>query len=244
MQDESMGVTHEEIQEAIAAYAINSPASDDMPATEKDLLEHIAGCEECGVLFRDLREVAGDLALIAPPIPVSAELEQRILSGVRFQQQERAPSRRKAPRGHRSLVAASVIAIALGALSASLYVRGNDGQTRSQQIAAILADPTAERAAICNTRPKRQCTVAVTRDGAGALVASKLPAIPANSYYELWLVKDGTPLAIKIFRPSDGPTEFLFNVTRGDYDAAAITIERRMEQRPTGEMVFSGSLKA
>jgi len=231
-------MTHQQTEELVAAYALDSV--EDRRAADEQLLDHVAGCESCRALFLDLREVAGDLALAATPVPVSADLEARVLAAARGESQDHAPAvRRPSWFARRSLVAASVVGLlALGALGGAALRSPNDSFGR--QVASILADPKAERAPIC----ARGCTVAVTARGDGVLLAPHLKTPPAGKVYELWLIKDGTPLAVRVFTPGRDGTQFLFHVTRADYDAAAVTVERRLEQRPTGAMVYSAALKA
>src|SRR5437764_11367948 len=73
---------HIEIQEAIAAYVTHSIDPEERARTEHELLEHLPGCPSCTALMRDLRELAGDLALIPDARSISETGEARVMTAV------------------------------------------------------------------------------------------------------------------------------------------------------------------
>src|SRR5258708_4608561 len=130
---------HEAIRQAIAAQALDALDDVERASVEHELLQHIAGCDECLTLFRDLREIAGDLALASGSREVSEELESRVLAAVReipSQSDDRvSPRRRLVVRV--AAVAAIVALVASWSLSAVLVRRTHQNDARTAATSAL-----------------------------------------------------------------------------------------------------------
>jgi anti-sigma factor RsiW len=66
---------HDGIRQMIAAFVLDALDPDERGRVDRELLEHLPGCDECLALMRDLREVGGELALGAGAAAVSPTLE-------------------------------------------------------------------------------------------------------------------------------------------------------------------------
>src|SRR6266542_4298875 len=109
-----MNGSHVEIEELIAAYAVHALDVNERAHVQTEILEHIAGCDACRNLFRDLNELSGDLALAAPPARVSEDLETRIMDAARGERPaspQKAGSARWPMRIASAIAAAAVVAL-------------------------------------------------------------------------------------------------------------------------------------
>jgi len=132
-----------------------------------------------------LRRVHALLVEAGPPPEMTPELE----AGPTFGTTLGARQRRSRIRRRAMLLAAAVAVLALVFLGG--YLAGNPGKTASGHILQLSGTPAAPHAiASLQIEPK---------DAAGnwpmKLAVEGLPALPAQSYYEVYLVRDGKPWA-------------------------------------------------
>lgn len=232
-----MNDAHRSIQELIAAYALDALDEPGRHRAEADLLDHVARCAECAALFRDLRETAADLAIAAEPVAPPPNLEGDLLSAIRAETPVvRAP--RRAPWWRQMTAAAAIMAI--GLLSGMfLQTARSDRETRLA--VSIMSDPTSESATLSGARGSG--LVFVAPDGRGVLIARELKEPPKGRVLKLWLMHDGTPVPSVAFTPGDDIVTL--RVAPGDYDAAAVTVERDPDVKaPSGKPIYTGALSA
>src|ERR1051325_3445563 len=74
---------HPHVEYLIAAYAIGALEDDERRSAGAELLDHLATCAPCRDLYRELRDVTTDLGLAVDPVPVPAELTQRVMDSLR-----------------------------------------------------------------------------------------------------------------------------------------------------------------
>jgi hypothetical protein len=237
---------HERIEEMVAAFALGSLERGD--EAEHELLEHIPGCSSCRALFRDLREVAADLALAAPARPVPPSLEQRILARIRG---EERPVVKPAVRSISMRTAAVAAAVALvlagglGAWAASLSGRIARAERRAALAAAALSVVNDPNASVYSLTGGRGSLLLASRPGGRAvLVGSGMPDPGEGKIYELWLLKDTKATAIDVFRPDDGAVVLPVDSDILAFDAVAVTIETGKVDRPTTQPVYTTRLDA
>ncbi|HVL32071.1 MAG TPA: anti-sigma factor [Actinomycetota bacterium] len=240
-------MTHLDNEQHIAAYLLGSLDEGERRRAEPELIEHIAGCDPCRELYVALKETTSDLALVAEPIAMSPEFEDRVLGAVRAEGVDTLAARRaqRVPKFARKALVASIAAVlALSGTTAYLYSSRQEERRLQQQAAAIIHDPAAAHVDLC--KEEARCNVSVLPSGKGVLVAANLPAPPEGKVMELWLLKEGIPTPAKVFEGVRGQVWLLFEVAPGHYDHAAITIEPGPHgtQRPTGPMIYSGELTA
>lgn len=233
-------MTHSEIEETIAAYALGSLGGDERRAVERELLDHIAGCDGCRRTFRELREAAGDLAMAVRPEPLPAGLEERVMAEVRGGAKAEPPARHRASRG----IAAAAIAavVALGAWNVRIARDLDDARAdadRARAVAALLADPAADRRSLEGAAGDSQAVLAIGRDRTAALVGA-FPALRDDQVLELWLLRDGTPIPAAVLRPRDRYAFFALLATPAGDDRFAITIEPGPDgsPAPTTEPIY------
>ena len=235
---------HIEIQEAIAAYVPHSLDPEARARTEHELLEHLPGCPSCTALLSDLRELAGDLALVPDARPVSATGEARVMTAVNGSRAAGAARARSAWPRAAAGVAAVVIA-ASAVVNVIVVSRANHSDTRARaaiNAIALVSDPRAQHAALQG--PTGSLTMSVLPSGRGVLIAQGLRPAPRGSVYELWLAQDARYVPVRTFTPDGGDVLLPFSVEGGSYTGAAITIEQHYVTQPTRAPSYSGSLTA
>jgi anti-sigma-K factor RskA len=236
---------HPNIEELIAAYSLDAVQEQDRRGVERDLLEHLPGCSSCQALLRDLRDVAGDLALAAGTSPLPPEFEKRLMDAARGE--KRATGRARTRWVSRAALMVALLSIAALAtwnvrLAGSLHdVRAQKGSIVAAS--RLLNDPSARRAPLTSAAsPQAVITVALRADGRAALLGTRLPSVPAGKVLELWLMRGDEPVAAAVFRARAGVAALTFSVPSGEFDGAAITIEKGPHgaPKPTGPMIFTG----
>lgn len=239
-----MMTDHVQIQEAIAAYVTHSLDPAERSETERQLLEHLPGCESCTALMRDLRELSGDLALAPEPRPMSETSERAVMARIQGAPPASAARARSAwPRAAAAVVALVIAGSA--AINVVIASRANHSDERARAAIAALAvfsDPSAKRAVLQGQ--KGSVAMSVLPSGSGVLIAHGLAQPPSGSVYELWLAQDGRYIPVRVFSPSGGDVVLSFNVSPGAYTGTAVTVEHRFVQQPTSAPIYMGSLPA
>jgi anti-sigma-K factor RskA len=178
------------------AYALDALGEADRVAFER----HLGDCESCRQEASSLREAAGHLAevtAVAPP----ARLRGQILAEAALTRQQPPPvaEGQSAPRvwlarpaAPRLAVAVAgmcmLIALGLGALTLTTQQRLRVEEAHSREIAAILNAPDAD---IMTVRARTDGTATVVMSHAAralVLTTARLPLLPTNKCYEVWLM--------------------------------------------------------
>lgn len=231
-------MTHARIEEQIAAYVLDAMDDEERRSVEPELLDHVAGCEPCRQTYATLREVAGDLALAVDPIPLPAGLEAKVLSATEQFPVAHAPIPRRARKWSQVAVAAALVAI--GALGGTtLQTARSDREARLA--VRLMSDVRTESATLVGSK-RGSGLIFVAPDGEGVLIARGFTGPRKGSVLKLWLLHDGNAVPSVAFNPEDDIIPI--RVAPGDYDAAAVTVERDPDaQAPTTEPIYSGALK-
>ncbi len=233
-------MTHEELRESIAVYALNALSPEDA----RDVEAHLATCEECRGDLQVFRQVAAGLAsgvaLVNPP----ADLRARVLSTV--QPQRAAPAFPRVWAVGFALAAA--VAAMLAGVSISLNQRLaalNERLATQEQVLALLASPTTKTATLSGSVQAKVRFVYDPDRKQGALVVSDLGDPGAEFVYQLWLVAGQEPQSAGVFRPIRGqPIIVPVAADFGRYQAVAISVERGPSgaPKPTTKPILVGSL--
>jgi Anti-sigma-K factor rskA len=184
----------------------------DDEAERREFADHLRGCDSCRAEARSLRQAA---ALLGGPVavPVPAGLRDRVRAELARTPQI-PPARSPLPAGDgpdgvaahrfsrsgrpplRWLAAAAAAVLALGGLAGYAGVQAHQAQLaaeradRSERDAllalGVLADPRARRV---SARVAGGTATAVVAGGRAVLLADRLPALPADRIYQLWLVR-------------------------------------------------------
>jgi anti-sigma-K factor RskA len=239
-----MNGNHVEIEELIAAYAVHALDLDERAQVQTEILEHIAGCDPCRSLFRELNELSGELALATPPARVSQDLENRIMDAARGERPASTP--RYPTRRWQGIAAGVAVAAVIALVVWNIQLGSSLRHERSNAREAILAmsllnDPSAHRATL--TGQEGSVLVALRPDGSAALAASGIPEVPDGRLYEVWFLTEGRPTRAAVFKP-EGGTAIVTARVPGTFDAVGVTLERgpNGSSAPTGPLLYRGNL--
>jgi anti-sigma-K factor RskA len=263
----SMNGGEDLFREQLAAYALGALDRDEAAALEA----HLPTCAACRAELAEFEAVVPALAFSLDVPLEPAGHRERFLSLLNEANEPApqpaapvAPEPRPAPRrpwwqafnpfaGWAAAGLMAVLLIAALLWGAGAQQRATDAertlaaqQARSQALAAILANPNARRVTLAGQGAFQDAGVQLWVDpasGRAVLVSGNLAAAPAGKLYELWLIKDQTPVAIDVFQPTAGPGGVLFFNMPGalsDYAAAAITIEPSKQPQPTSTPILVG----
>ncbi len=215
-------MSHDELKELLAAFAVDGLDSEESRALE----EHLEGCAECRDELDELRGTAGLIALAVDPVTPPPESRRRLLERVGRELPRRLTRDRRPPSvWRRPLPIAAGLAVAAGLawlvlLQALTRSELRDTKRRLDQALARLADAQAARArerattrllaapdgvsvALKGTEAAPAARAKVTYDpanGEAILFASSLQAPPPGKGYQLWFIAGSRPpLPGKVF---------------------------------------------
>jgi anti-sigma-K factor RskA len=233
------------------AYALDAVTGPDRARFER----HLARCQDCAAELRELREAAARLAAAVAADPPAELVERAVAAAARTRQwppdtgRERGwrPVRRArrarglhrptAPGGTRPAVsrrtALGVAAVFLASAAASGAVAvsaerhlGAD-QARVHAIAEVLNAPDAVMLTARITVGGTATVVMSHRDRALVFTAAGLPALPAGSCYQLWLMGPaGDRPAAVLPAPDHGMTSPVIATGVQAGDSVGLTVSR------------------
>lgn len=255
----------DDVHTLTGAYALDA-----LPADERAFFErHLGLCEDCRREVEELTEgaaVLGD-ATAEPPPPT---LRASVLAGIQ-QTPQVAPAaprplaapepvapappvtplrpgrwQRLQPMAMPAVAAALALAVLLGGVSAVLQNRVaglEDELASSQQLAAVLSDPTLQIVAVDGPAGTVARLLHAPGSQEAMLVVDGLTQVPDEQTYQLWVLRDGAPVPDQVFRPDEqGRALVAFEEPVTADDAVAATVEPGGgSTQPTGDIVLQGA---
>jgi anti-sigma-K factor RskA len=261
-------VTHAEFLEQVEAYALGALEPDQARAMDAHLAE--AGAHpECEAALRLALEAVGAFATDIPPVEPPARVWRNISASIGGATgSARRP--RPLPGWAYGLAAAALLLIVLGALrlqavtSSEELARAAAAQCakeladahldllRKEDALKLLVEPGTQVVSLApspGTTPTHSGTGVVLFHprGRALLVGQRFAADPTRDY-ELWLIRDGRPVAAGLL-PA-GPDGQVFTdvrpelLARGRPAAFAISVEKKGGEpdAPKGPIILSGAL--
>jgi anti-sigma-K factor RskA len=229
---------HERYRDDLAAYALG--VLEEREATE--LQGHLAGCEACRAHLQWLQAAVDVLPRSVEQLEPPARLGKRLAATVRTEarQASRAGIESAAPsrlRDWGTLLWRPATAVAAGVLIVAGAAAGY-----------LLHEP-GESSSLVTARPSRAApaTVAGTlerQDGSAILTMSRLPALPPNDVYEVWVRRDGALQPSSLFVPRrDQTADAAVPGPLDNADAVLVTREPRGgSQQPTSPPLLRADL--
>jgi anti-sigma-K factor RskA len=208
-------LTCQEIDELLAAYAVDALESDEREAVE----HHVAECRRHDAelaLYRSVTEqLPGVLAPVSPPPAVRSRLLDAFDNAVAGREEPEAPRRLERWRFLRAPsfaygLAAALLVVALG-LGAWGIARG-DGES---DILVRTVETANQRLELVYL-PERQV----------AVFDFALPPLPAGQTYQAWQITGGAPVSLGLMSGSSGVAAFEVDLS----GASAVAIS----QEPAG----------
>lgn len=239
------------------AYALDSLGDIDREKFER----HLGVCESCRSEAASLRDAAGRLAETTAAVP-PPRLRGLVLAEAARTRQQPPPVRaaervRRSwhgfagwPAAPRMAVAIAgvgiLVALALGTLLINTQGRLRADETQRSQIAAILNAPDADIVTV-PAQPHGSATVVMSHaDHALVLTTARLPVLPSNECYQVWVM--GTrrmKSAGRLPPPKQGMTAPMIVAGIAPGDHMGVTVEPAAgAQHPTSPTVLLLALPA
>jgi hypothetical protein len=250
-------MTHDDVQEALAAEALDA-----LDGAERERVRaHLAGCADCRAELDALREAAALLAHAAPHVPLEPARSDRLRARlVARAAAERviplAPRRRSTLPAWLAAAASLLLAIGLGVYASTLRARLDSLRDRNASLERTLAERESTLAALAGPEV-RVIDLASTQQRAPTgrmfwnphrrrytFYAYNLPPVRAGREYQLWLITPDGPVAAPTFptRNGMGSVEGGYDVPNEQIRAFAVTDEPLGGlPKPTGEVVIAGT---
>jgi anti-sigma-K factor RskA len=249
---------HKDFAADLALYAVGA-----LPHAEQTALEkHLSECPDCR---RELQQLRGDTSLLALSVPQqipAARARQRLMSAIAAESRSKQTPKARASWiwvPSLAAVALALVAIVLWRQDTNLrrqianleenYSRQQEQLRSANDVLATLTDPAAARftlsAASTPPRPQGKAIYARNR-GSLIFLATKMPALPPQKAYELWLIPaSGAPIPAGIFKPdANGSATVINPPLPGNVEAKtfAITVEPETgSPAPTSQPIMVGS---
>jgi anti-sigma-K factor RskA len=231
---------HEAIRELLPGYALNCLE----PEEEREVREHLAGCQACRQRLESLRDVSDRLGLAVPMAAPPKRLEGRIMRRIDDALAGRRSSSRRFPQfRHPALAAAAavlIVALAVGNILQLAKAPPAQPKARPGKLMTAIITGTGEAKEAYGT------IVLDPQDNRGVLAVNGLPTLDAAHQYQLWLIKDGQRRSGGIFSvDAEGYGSLLLTVPSDfrDFRSFGISIEPRGgSPAPTGTKVMGGTL--
>jgi anti-sigma-K factor RskA len=239
----------EMVDELAGAYALSATSADE----EREISEHLAGCDQPHAEARELIGAAALIPASLEPVAPSAALRERLMATVAATPQDHAISAPLAREPSRPVteprrpwwqlgwvptaVAAVAVAAAIGIGAWNVSLSGQI----AERDAALRAIAGAD-AAYAVSGSAGSGWVLET-DGRAIFLADTLAALPADQLYELWLIgPDGAPEAVGTVTDTTGVALVTLERELGSATTFAVTVETSRVSAPTTEPVLVASL--
>lgn len=168
---------------------------------------------------------AGPDARVAPE-GARADAPERARADAPDGAQADAPTRRRglSPRGLFALAASIVLVVALG-ISGVFIARQFTAPTSDFALQQIEKQPDAQSDTVDVTGGGTATAHWSGSLGKAVLVSDNLAPIPSDKVYEMWFVRDGTPVSAGLFHASDGDATASLDGKMQAGDTIAVTVE-------------------
>lgn len=212
--------------------------------------EHLSACPECSMKVAEYSAATDRLLLSRPPIAPPPSAKTDILRAVQGEQNSRRAHPRKqqpaesSSRGGRTArrgifiplpLAAAVIFAVIASLSLNLILGLVSPAGRYREVVAMLQDGSGNSSGVILLDPDKQ---------QGRLIIQRLPELPADLDYQLWIIDDGNRVSASVFdvdEAGDASLSFASSWLANPDAQFGITIEPAGgSPLPTGPRVMSG----
>lgn len=241
--------THTDIQDLVAAYALDAVEPDEVEVVE----QHLTTCPKCRAELQDMRDTAGYLSYAGTDAPnnlwdrIAGQLEGEPPADATVFPFPTVQDRVRSKKWQRvGMVAASVAAVLI-AVNGVLLVRQNQRieNLEPSSISALAeraaADSSSRVVSLRSIDGKATADVVMRPNGNAYLMHTRLPALSAGETYQLWGIKLGkSPVSLSVLGNDPRVVGFTAQM---ELDQLAITVERAGgASAPTQIPLLTGSL--
>ena len=217
-----------EFAELAAGSALHALSPDDETAFQAARRQHPEWEHHVTADAATAALLADGAAEVAPPPGVRGALLAQIAASTPADPVAPAhpvsPARRSRARTWFGLAASIVVLVGLG-WSAALLSQQLTAPASAVALAEIEAAPDAAAATVATAGGGEATAHWSASVGKVVLISQGLPAIKADENYELWFVRNGTPISAGVFAADDGRATVLLDGTMQPGDVIAVTVE-------------------
>ncbi|MDP9232941.1 MAG: anti-sigma factor [Actinomycetota bacterium] len=219
-----MELSHEAAKDLIAPYVLGAVS----PEEEASIRDHIMSCDECMQEAESLSIASSALPLLADPVELPPGFVDRVVAQVH----DARPATRSATagargRGYRRWTGVQVVATS-GLLVLALILGGfliNQHANLEQRQKVLTALLRHEGDGMVLRGPSGMVAKVIPTTNGSIFVASGLHEPPADHTYQLWLLRNGTPVSAGTFTMKGGLAVLESQLALDGYDHAAVTVE-------------------
>jgi anti-sigma-K factor RskA len=223
----------------VGPYVLDALPPEDRPHFE----DHLRRCPECRAEVAGLRATAARLGRAAAEEP-SSDLRSRVLSDAARTRQVApgpSPSLAHGARRHWPVALVAAAAIMVVAAVGGVLVRAERRADRAEDLAAIVADPSAQSVEVSGEGGTMRLVVSRAH-GSSVLVADGMAPPPRGTAYALWYREKGRMLPAGRFTPDDdGSVRQRVDVVPTELVGVTIEADEGSDE-PTLPMVAQGSV--
>jgi anti-sigma-K factor RskA len=219
-----MELSHEAVQDLIAPYVLGAVS----PEEEREIRAHILTCDECTQEAESFSMVTAALPHASASAPLPAGFVDRVVALVHDARPAPAPSgaisrSRWSGLWSRFGAVAAAGLLVLAVLGGAILVRQHNDLEQKQRVLAILLHHQND--GIDLRGPADAVGKVVPTSNGSIFVASGMRKPPSAHTYQLWLIKNGTPVSAGTFSVKGDLVVFETGRSLAGVDSAAITIE-------------------
>jgi anti-sigma-K factor RskA len=223
---------HTRIEELFAAQALNGLDHDGLADLAEERATHEPDCPGCRELETSYQEVAGRLAFAVDPEQVQTGMVDEIVAAPRGPEQVgrvlRSPRAIGWRRSAAAIAAAAALVLAGGV--GGYVVRG--GAAAPQAVRLVSTGGSGSLAFVYQPEGR-----------SGYLVGSGLAALPPDHVYELWVIRNDTPVPAGTFGAGEEQVVLPVRIDLSGATEIAVTVEPRPgSAAPTTKPVFGAPI--
>lgn len=214
----------EKFEDLKAAYVLRALTEDE----RRELEEYLADHPEHRTEVEDLASLANLIALSPAEHEPSPELRKNIM---RVVESEATTSQTSEPSAlarlrefvtFRKLALGAVAILAVALLSWNVLLQSEvsqlQGQLQQQERQTFALQGTGNASSA-------QAEVVTLDRGRSVLLTENMPSVPADRTFQIWVIKDGTPVSAGTFKPDSGTSAAAIEASLSGAEAVAITVE-------------------
>jgi anti-sigma-K factor RskA len=252
----------EALEETLSAYALGA-----LPGGEAaDVQRHLGVCPACRAEASELAAVVGVLPAVCEPAEPPAGLRERVLAAARTELDAPAappplrtvapapdgstapvarptPVRRTATIWRPWLLTAAAAALAVGVGFSNVVLRG---ELREREAQLDVYESANRVLALAGPAEQQGGRVVLVEPAAGrspTLVVDRLPALPPDRAYQVWVIRGGQPVSAAVLPPAEGPRLVELRESLAGAQTVAVSVEPAGgSPSPTGPVVLATNL--
>ena len=218
-----MELSHEAARDLIAPYVLGAVS----PEEEQSIRDHIISCEDCMQEAESYSVVTASLPLAADPVVLPAGFADRLVARIHDARPALSPRTATRSRWYQRLTGGAVVATAallvVSLFAGAILVNEHNDLEENQKALAILLHHDKDGIALKG--PADAVGKVVPTAQGSIFVAAGMRKPPKAHTYQLWLLKNGTPISAGTFSVQGDLVVLEFNRSLSGVNGAAITIE-------------------